>query len=71
MQDTLPTGTGAASFALTSFSLLGLVNIEPKPICVLTVSSADVVDAPPTEVTGEFFGFFLLYVLLVAFYRVT
>lgn len=65
--NTLPTGTGAANFALTSLSLLGLVSIEPNPIPVLAVFSGDV-DAPPADVTAELFCFFLLYVRLVVFY---
>ena len=66
----LPTGTGAASFALTSLSLLGLVNIDPKPMLVFVVFSDDVVDVPVAEVTDEFFCFFLLYVRLVELYYV-
>ena len=46
-------------------SLLGLVNIEPKPMLVFVVFSEDVVDVPVAEVTDEFFCFFLLYVRLV------
>lgn len=61
----LPTGTGAANFAFTSLSLLGLVNIEPNPMLVFTVFSEVVVDVPVVDVTDEFFCFFLLYVRLV------
>lgn len=68
-KDTLPTGTGAASLALTSLSLLGLVNIEPKPGDDFMIFSETAVDdAVPTVVTADSFCFFLLYVRLLVPY---
>lgn len=63
-------GTGAASLALTSLSLLGLVNIDPNPMGdFITFSDAAVDDVVPTAATAGSFCFFLLYVrLLVPFY---
>jgi len=67
--DTLPTGTGAASLALTSLSLLGLVNIDPNPVDdFITISEAAVDDVVPTVGTTGSFCFFLLYVRLLVFY---
>lgn len=62
-------GTGAASLALTSLSLLGLVNIDPNPMGdFITFSEAAVDDVVPTATAGSF-CFFLLYVrLLVPYY---
>lgn len=64
--DTLPTGTGAASFALTSLSLLGLVSIDPNPGDDFMISETAVEDVVSAAVTAaDSFCFFLLYVRLL------